>query len=178
MRFFLSARAAAYNFSRPKPDRQHACFEPLHPGVYIGNRRPDRVHPESQFRILITAESNWLVATTDTPGIFQRVAAVRLRPTYCAQYAVSGKTGTFCAPPTRLHQIPWGQLVKWRFFANHSTLASKVPERVGLFRLGLVGLCTDLEKHMVGQMVWVCIEVFINVLGGDDDPCGCIRRFD
>jgi hypothetical protein len=95
MRFFLSARAAAYNFSRPKPDRQHACFEPLHPGVYIGNRRPDRVHPESQFRILITAESNWLVATTDTPGIFQRVAAVRLRPTYCAQYAVSGKTRTF-----------------------------------------------------------------------------------
>jgi len=50
-------------------------------------------------------------------------------------------------------------------FDNDSALGSNIPESVGLFRLGLVGLCTDLKQHMVGQLGCVGIEVFLNVIG-------------
>jgi len=62
--------------------------------------------------------------------------------------------------------------------ANDSALGSNIPEWVGPFRLSLVGLCADFEQHMVGQMVRVGIEIFLNVIGGNDDPCGSIRRCD
>lgn len=62
--------------------------------------------------------------------------------------------------------------------ANDSALGSNIPEWVALFRLGLVGLCTDFEQHMVGQVGCVAIKVFLNVIGGNDDPCGSISRCD